>query len=213
VVALVVGAVMALVAFGLLAGGVATLVADRTQRDGAGFLRTDEQALSTSTSALVSEGIDLNLDGPDVLFARRLLGEVEVRVTSDQAAPVFLGVAEKAAAAAYLDDLRHDEITRIGGGEVTYRTEGTSTTASPPTDEAVWSASATGTGTQTLRWQPSGGEWVVVVMNADGSAGVDVQADVGAQVPVLTWVGVGLLVAGAVLLLGAAVPIALAVRT
>jgi Domain of unknown function (DUF4389) len=212
VVALVVGAVMALVSLGLLAGGVATLVADRTQRDDAGFLRTDEQALSTSTLALVSEGIDLRLDGPDTLYGS-VLGDVELRVTSEQGAPVFVGVADKAAAAAYLDGFRHDEINRIGGGEVTYRTEGTGSRASPPTDESFWSASTSGTGTQTLRWQPSSGEWVVVVMNADGSAGVDVQADVGADVPVLTWVWAGLLIAGGVLLLGAAVPIALAVRS
>ena len=37
-------------------------------------------------------------------------------------------------------------------------------------------------------------------MNADGSPGVSVRADAGATVPALTWVAVGLLVGGLILL-------------
>ena len=40
---------------------------------------------------------------------------------------------------------------------------------------------ASGPGTQTVRWEPESGSWAVVVMNADGSPGVDVDVQLGAR--------------------------------
>ena len=211
VVALVVGAVLALVSLGLLAGGIGVLAADRTQREG-GLVRTGQERLATPTAALVSQGVHVDVDGPDAFWARGLLGDVEVRVTGAQSAPLFVGVADRARAAAYLGAFRHDQVTRIGADDVTYRTSGGAGAAAAPERQTFWAASAAGSGTQTLRWEPSAGDWVLVVMNADGAPGVDVRADVGAELPLLGWVWVALLVAGGVLLVGAAVPIALVVR-
>ena len=45
------------------------------------------------------------------------------------------------------------------------------------------------------------------MINANASTGVTADADIAAQLPLLTWVAVGLLVSGTVLLLGAALPI------
>ena len=44
-------------------------------------------------------------------------------------------------------------------------------------------------------------------MNADGEAGIDVGADLGARVPALPWIALGFLVAGAVFLAGGALMI------
>ena len=63
-------------------------------------------------------------------------------------------------------------------------------------------ASAAGDGQQTIEWTPTSGQWAVVVMNADGAAGVSVDASAGAKVPWLLGLGIGLIVAG---LLGLAV--------
>jgi hypothetical protein len=51
-------------------------------------------------------------------------------------------------------------------------------------------------------WEPTKGSWIVVVMNADTRPGVDVRADLGARLPEVLWIAVGLLAAGAVLLTG-----------
>jgi hypothetical protein len=52
----------------------------------------------------------------------------------------------------------------------------------------------------------------VVVMNADGRAGVDVTADIGATAPALLWVAVGALAFGALLLAAGVTLLVLAVR-
>ena len=52
---------------------------------------------------------------------------------------------------------------------------------------------------------------MVVAMNADASPGVDVRANVGATVPALRWIAIGLLIGGAVLLIVGVVLIAVPV--
>ena len=49
-------------------------------------------------------------------------------------------------------------------------------------------------------------------MNADGRPGIDVRTDLGARFPAVIWVAVGLLVAGAVIAVGALLLIVGAVR-
>ena len=69
-----------------------------------------------------------------------------------------------------------------------------------------------GTGTQTLEWKPKQGDWAVVVMNADGSAGVSTQSTFGAKVTFLAEVGLALLAAGLVLLVASVLFVYFALR-
>jgi hypothetical protein len=84
--------------------------------------------------------------------------------------------------------------------------------SAPPGDQDIWVEQASGTGTQVLDWRPRDGDWTVVVMRADGSAGIDVDMRVGATAPALSWLAGGLLAAGIVLGLVGALVVALAVR-
>ena len=85
-------------------------------------------------------------------------------------------------------------------------------TASPPSSQDFWVASDSGAGPRTVTWEPTGGSWSVVVMNVDGQPGVDVRADLGATLPPLVWISVGLVVLGLLLLTGGLVLIVGAVR-
>jgi len=58
-----------------------------------------------------------------------------------------------------------------------------------------------GSGSQALTWKPKSGDWKVVLMNADGSAGVSSTIDVGGKFPNLLWYGAGVLGVAFVLLL------------
>ena len=51
-------------------------------------------------------------------------------------------------------------------------------------------------------WDPKKGSWTVVVMNADARPGIDVGADLGARMPAVPWIAIGLLASGAVFLAG-----------
>lgn len=78
-------------------------------------------------------------------------------------------------------------------------------------EQGFWEASASGSGTQMLQWIPEDNGYMIVVMNADGSQGVDVAVQIGAKVPGLAGIGnvllaggsLGVLVGGLVIYLGA----------
>jgi hypothetical protein len=50
-----------------------------------------------------------------------------------------------------------------------------------------------------MRWDATDGHWTVVLMNADGSAGVTAVVSAGATLPVLGWGAVTLLVTAGLL--------------
>jgi len=61
---------------------------------------------------------------------------------------------------------------------------------------SCWAAQARGAGTQTLQWPVRSGDWMMVVMNPDGSPGVTVRADLGVFSPALPSLAGELLAAG-----------------
>ena len=66
----------------------------------------------------------------------------------------------------------------------------------PSATAGIWTAQATGTGTRALVWTVRDGDWMAVAMNPDGSAGVSVRADIGAEFPALATLALELLVTG-----------------
>jgi Domain of unknown function (DUF4389) len=209
--ALVIGAVLALISLGLLGGGGATLWADRTQRDAAGYVSTSVHEFSTSGSALTTGRIDLVSPETDWLTRQTVLDKVRVRVTAvEPEASVFVGIAPTDDVTRYLSNVRHAVIEDFRGTAV--RTIPGAATASAPGSQDFWVASTSGTGTRTLVWQSVKGSWTVVVMNTDGRPGIDVRADAGATIPALLWIAVGLLSAGGVFLIGGALLIGVAVH-
>ena len=180
-----------------LAGGGALIAVDNSWRDG-GYLTSDTAHLTTGGHAIASEGVELGGHDEDWV-----LGRARVRVTTDGSTPVFVGVARAADAEAYLANVEHSTVTDIDDPAATYDQHAGGAPAVNPADSDIWVDQSTGTGTQSIDWslddQP--GRWTVVVMNADGTAGVDADADVGATVPVLGEATTGLIVVGALFVL------------
>jgi hypothetical protein len=209
-VSLVVGCLLGLVAVGLIAGGGGATWLDNTQRDATGYVTSGTHVFATGTYALVGDRIDLG--GTDVAAPSAILGTVRIRVTaSDPADAVFVGIAPRAAADRYLAGVGRAAVSDWATGTVDVGSLAGGPPPVAPTAASIWVASASGTGTQTLTWKPTGGEWTVVVMRPDGTAGIAVAADAGATFPVLGWIAGGLFAAGGVLLVGAVLLVVLSV--
>jgi Domain of unknown function (DUF4389) len=216
VTAVVVGAVLLAVSTGPLVAGGALLWADTTQRED-GLLwsadaevSSDRYAVTTGDLALGGEGLDWVVDD--------LLGTVRLQATpvrpDDE---LFVGVGRTADVARYLDGVGHSVLDEIGGDgvpsdTVTTRDVPGEAPAAAPGEAGIWEASAAGAGTRELDWRPADGDWTLVLMRADGAAGVSAEVAVAAPVPGLTWIAVVLLLAGVVLAAGGTALVVLGVH-
>jgi hypothetical protein len=180
----------------LAAAGGAVHLVDEQHRDGA-YLTSDTVRVGSPGHAVTVEEIDL-----DGLSEDWLLGTARVRATGTDGAPVFIGVAPTDAVADYLDGVAHSTVTELD--DTAYAEHPGGAPSQAPTASDIWTDQASGTGTQSMTWKPSGGNWTVVVMNADGSADVHAEADVGATVPVLGSLVRWLLALSALLAVGGA---------
>lgn len=207
---LVIGVLLALVGLALLGAGGTTLWADRTQRD-AGYVTTDVHQFSTSGSALATVRTNLGTAGVGWLYSPGLLDRVRIRVTPvAPGQPLFVGIGHSTDVDRYLAGVNHTVISEFFGDKVEAVAGGPPRSA--PGTQDFWVASATGSGPQTLNWDPANGSWTVVVMNADGRPGINVKADLGARMPAVRWIAVSILAAGAVIASGGALLIANAIR-
>jgi len=207
---LTVGVLLVLVAFALLGAGGTGVWADLTQRDG-GYVTTGHHEFSTSGSALATEHTQLGTTGTGWLYAPGLLGTVRIRVTPvTGSGPLFVGIGRSSDVDRYLAGVDHTVITDFFGDKV--EPAAGSRQAAVPGRQHFWAATSSGTGERKLLWHPTDGSWTVVVMNANARPGVNVRADLGARFPAARWIAIGLLVAGAVFLVGGGLLVASAVR-
>jgi Domain of unknown function (DUF4389) len=210
VVLIVVGVIAGLFAFGFLAGGCALVAVDQTQRDDDGYLMSPSRELSTPTYAIVSESAELDSGGAEWALDT-FLGTVRIRSESDR--PVFIGIGPATAVDRYLEGVEHDEIDDLdNSGDPRYTGRPGGAPSTPPGQETFWTASVTGSGEQTLDWDPEDGTWRVVLMNEDASRGVSSDMSIGAELDSVLWIGLGLLALGVLFAAGSALAITGAVR-
>ena len=207
--AIVVGAFLGLVGLGFLIGGSGLLWANETQRSDDGFFTTEDISLSTESYALTSADIDLGSQ-PGEWFPSGRLATVKLEVGADTG--VFVGIGPEDEVETYLDDVARAEVTRITDDSVRYRDVPGDEAPSPPDEQTFWVASASGPGTQTVAWDLESGRWMAVIMNADATSGVTVDASAGAQTDLLVPFALGLLAVGAILGVIAVVLIVAGVR-
>jgi Domain of unknown function (DUF4389) len=207
IVMIVVGALLALIGFGMLIGGAGATLGYATQRDDDGFFRTSDVRLASPTYAITSDHIDLGSDpGPaDWLIDRGALGTVKLEL--DPARPddvVFAGIGPSDSVSEFLDGVSHDEIRDIelSPERVVYRRHGGTAEPAAPQDQTFWVASATTTEADELTWEVESGDWTVVIMNDDGSRGIDLEARLGIKAGWLLPAAIALLIGGLVVLAG-----------
>ncbi len=178
------GSIVGFFAMLMLLGGIALFVIDDERADGDGYFTTATHHYSSPTRALTTQSLDVATDVPEWLFSTDTFGSVRIdpRAT-DASKPVFVGIAPTRDVNAYLDQVQHDQITDLNFEPFTIDRSRRSGEARPamPAAQTFWAASSTDG--RPLDWKVRSGEWSVVMMNADGSPGVDVDAKVGADAP------------------------------
>lgn len=202
---LVVGALLLFLAIGLLAAGSVLMWADRTQRDASGYLTSPTAMLTAPDYAIASTDVSVALGDPAWHASADAFGIVRITATG-ASTPIFVGIAPSSDVAGFLRGVAYQEPTRfIGGtGGFAYHTHAGGAPATAPGSQSFWSAQASGSGTQTLSWHITSGHWAIVLMNADASRGVTAQVAIGATVPFLFGLALGLLIAGAAVVVAGA---------
>lgn len=214
IVLLVFGTIVLLVAVGLLLAGGTLVWVDKALKDSEGFITTDTIELERGSYAIVTHPADIDIE-ERWLWDRSDLATIKVEALNNNLSKqIFIGIAEKSDVQDYLNDVEYDEITefRIHPYSVDYRNYPGSSAPADPASQTFWRVLAYGAGTQTLEWELERGTWVLVLMNTDGSAGVDLSGSVGVKVPWISGLGIGLLIGGIVALIIGIIMIYFAVR-
>jgi hypothetical protein len=212
--ALIGASIIGLLALVLIAVGGVSLWANG-QKDDSGYLSTGTDRFATSTYAVATDNLDLDSRGAGWLINSDRYGKVRLKVDSRAGKPVFVGIARTSEVSRYLRDTAHAVVTDVSYSpfHAEYRAHAGAQRPTLPADQRFWVASAHGSGAQTLTWDVKHGSWSVVVMNADGSRGVDAGVSAGANVPILSAVGWGALGGGLLLLVAAGGIVFLALRS
>jgi hypothetical protein len=190
---------------GILAVGGGTVVAVTGTDD---TLSSGHTTVSSRTSALVTDKGDIDAGGIGVVADPSV--EIAVRGSTQ---PVFVGVGPAKAVDRYLAGAEVETVTdfEVRPFDLSTTVREGSATLEPPLDQSFWVAEADGRSSAETSWKIRDGSYRVVVMNADGSPGIQLDGEVGVHVPRLTAVastalavGLGLVVTGIVLVIAGA---------
>lgn len=198
---------------GFLFGGGGIFLADATIKDNAGYYSTKTIQVERGSYAVVTGPADIHLDnGWDWgdLASFKATGS-----SSETSGDIFIGVAETDDVEDYLSGVDYDEVTDFSmfPANVSYRNHAGTAVPDSPTAQSFWVAAVHGSGTQTLEWDMESGRYSLVLMNSDGSKGVDLEVVLGMKVPWLTGIGFGIIFMGVLGLIISGIMIFFAVRS
>ena len=206
VIGMVFASIGGLIGLALLVAGIAVLAAYAFGRDDDGYFNSDRKQLESATYAILTEDIDLGTDEVD-WAPDEILGNVRVQVEGDK--PVFIGIGRDSDVERYLGDVGRDELIDFDGDDPQFDLHEGRAPRTPPGEQDIWVAESEGSGEQALTWDAEFGRWTAVVMNADASRGIDVEADAGVKLGWVIWAGLGMLAVGLMMTAGAVVVILL----
>jgi hypothetical protein len=202
VVRLVFGSLGLLVGLALIGGATAGIFGLENNRDATGYFVTHTHHYQTSSYALSTES--LNVGGVTGALETGLLRLRITAMSNDEAIPLFIGIARTEEVARYLARVQHDELRDINFDpfKVDYRRIGTGPPRALPSTQSFWQTRAIGTGAQSISWPVKKGQWSAVVMNANDSRHVSVNAQLAARLSGAWWFVAAFIAFGALSLAG-----------
>ncbi len=215
IVALALSVLLVLAALALVAGGVYLFWYGGASKDRDGYVVSRDNALPPmDTRAVVVDLVEIKMEKrlPSIIrsLPRRDVVLVRLMATTNSSKELFVGVADETDAMAYLAEV--DYLTavnyywRVSPRNVTLLVADAvpnpgGAPSEPPTAAAFWIASGRGSPTAAMEWAPQSGLYWIVIMNADGSPGIQTTLQLGAKFPILRWLPGALLACGAGLLI------------
>lgn len=160
-----------------------------------------DRAARSDGHAVLFDAISLRGDLPK---SGAFAATVGLTVRSEE--PVFVGIGPAAEVARYLDGVGADRVVQVDwpGGVRTEPIDGTRRPP-PPGTRDFWATSDEGAGERSIAWTVAPGDWTIVVMNADGSAGVEVIGTASLHTSSLGPIALGVLAFGLALLAGGSI--------
>jgi hypothetical protein len=203
------------VGLGLLLGGGGVLVAERVLADAEGFVSLRSASINQDAYAVVAPA---RIEGAPWFWWRHAVTlRLVVASRGAEGKPMFVGLAERVDVERYLNGVSYAEIRRLGveaadRPRLQYETSTGTTIPPAPATQAFWLENAAGSRSQRLDWRIEPGDYCVVLMNADGSRGVNATVSLGVKAPVVLRIAAIVLGVGAVLFLLGLVAILLSAR-
>jgi hypothetical protein len=211
IVGMVFSSIAALIGLGLLLGGLALIGLHAFARDDDGYYASGKEELRSPAYAITTDEIDLGADVAEDV-PDDLLGTVRVRAQGLDGGPIFLGIGPSTDVQRYLAGVGHSELVDFRRGDPVFAQVRGRRTPRPPGGQRFWVSKSQGAGEREISWDVEAGTWTVAVLNANGSRGVAVEAEIGAKVGWLLWVGVGLAVVGLIFTVAGVVLVILIAR-
>ena len=192
-----VGVTMAIGSLGLVVAGTFMVAATD---DVDGFISAGPLRVRTDAAAVVGDDIDVFLDEPVRGGSFIGIDDIEARVAVDSRnnKDLFVGIGRSADVDRFLTGGSYS-IVEMFGDRVVLDDVGGSFSLGLPAEQDFWVASSLD---EVLNWNLESGNWSVVVMNEDGTAGIDSSVTVAGKVPFLRPIGAAILVVGLIGLVG-----------
>jgi hypothetical protein len=186
-----------LLSFAGVACGASGLAAFRSL-DGDGFVNGGGR-MTTPSAAFVTDTAEVDA----VATSASGEGSPTLRVVAQRAdgGPVFIAIASDEAVEQFLQQGSFETFRALRFGPFRYESV-VAANANPlkPPEAGLFPLSASGPGEQSLVWPVEAGHWRLLIMNADGSPGVDVNVSFGVRFPYLRGFAIAGMLIGAILL-------------
>jgi hypothetical protein len=190
-----------IVAVFFLVSGIYFLCQKSTSKDGQGFFSTWNFKVEKNSRAIILEPDGIEFDG------QWDMGEIGLfKVIVDTNTPgkeLFIGSSLVEDARSYLTGVEYDKVTGlwIFPARADYQRFDGENKLADPVSQDFWVNRRYGTGTNQLTWNPEQDNHSVVFMNADSSAGLDLNVQVKTMVGILFIAGAINIIVGIFILL------------
>ncbi|MGE0599644.1 MAG: hypothetical protein AB7J35_05610 [Dehalococcoidia bacterium] len=191
----------------VLGGGACAAPSLVTYRalDSDGFISGGGQ-MATGTAALIVHTSEFREVTEKEVEEGRTGGKVLLRIAAERAdgGDVLVAVGSAEAVQALVTGGSYENVSNLEFGPFDYQgvaLGGRRDIGTP--DPQLFEVVASGAGRQEVTWTIAPGEWRAVIMNADGSAGVDVDVRFGARFPYLRGFAIaGMIIGGTIVVIG-----------